>query len=375
MAKSMDAISSFQHIVDSVPDWKLQLVELLAHATLKHEEFVAEYSKLLHRIKHKKEKPASIASIQSDDEQEDHPVMSSELRKSPRPSELVETKSLEVGTGLIYAQARIKRKSRTSIRSHPSVPRNILRKQMVVIYYDSHIQSELDKIVKALGAARNNLRKGKNAYTVAKGCPLAGFSRRYESLDNLSHSTPSRPTPRLSKAQSDTTVLSTTDTTDLAFTNTDKELEVIQSLCETAAHQMLRDGHCKTELTDARDKLDILLALAKSTLQVLEGEKHNTSDEQTQSPRGSSTSASMSVQSTLCEKPSVEAMYGNNKYLAPRITLLDQHKQRSPHTVRSASVVPLATDAIEVDDDEDDDSSIEIDLKLPTYRINRRLAA
>lgn len=374
----MDPAASFEHIIEHVPSWRSQLVDLSNHAARKHEEYVAEYSRLLHRAKAKRAKSASLASLRTTDQEEQADV-SSQLQtplKSPQPSELVEISPLEAGNRFIYAQAHRKRKPGTSMRSNASGPRNFRSKQMVVVYYDSHIQCELDKLVKGFGAARNNLRKGKNAYTVTKGFTLPALSKRYEGTESLVYGTIAKSGPRLAKAHSEPTVSSTATgiSGDTAFQRADKELEVIQSLCETAAHQVIRDGDCNVELKDAAGKLDSLLTFARSALELFKAEQKKKDDEEGQTADRGSVSDGTSTQSTLCEKPSFEGMGMQPKILPPLLESMDYPKRPSLPTTVSAPPGLVATDTIEVDDEEedDDDESIELDLDMSKYRAAAR---
>lgn len=380
----MDPIASFEHILDNLPNWKTQLTDLSSHAIKKHDEYVAEYSRLLHKVRAKRTKSASLASLHTTDREEEAEAGAGTYDqpqpplKSPQPSELVEISPLEAGNRFIYAQAHRKRKPGTSLRSNASGPRNYRSKQMVVVYYDSHIQSELDTLVKGFGAARNNLRKGKNAYNAAKGFTLPSLSRRHEAADGLVYNPMAKSGPRLPKAQSDPAVvtMSNPSTGEAAFQRADKELEVIQSLCENAAHQVIRDGDCKIELSDATIKLDSLLALTQSTLELLRIEKKKKDEEEAQVAERGSVSDNTSTQSTLCEKPSIEAFGLHSKTLPPLLESLDHSKRPPLPTTVSAPSGLVTTDTIEVDDDEDDDddddSSIEIDLNLANYRAASR---
>lgn len=371
-----DAITVYQQVVEDIPQWKSQISELAEYAADKHGEFVAEYSKLVHHVRTRKQKSASITSLRSEEEHDDDAEPTNyNPPRSPQPSELADIDPLEAGNRFIYAQARGKRRPGTSIRSNLSGPRNIPRKQMVVIYYDSHIQCELDKLVKAFGSARNNVRKGKNAYTVSKGFASI-LGKRYDS--NFV------PNP-LSKAQRNATkpdfefdLPSHNDLTsiDAAFAQTDKELDAIQTYAETAAHQMLRNGDCKSDLASALQKLDSLLVLAQSTLDKLRTEKASEAELENDATYVRNGSDHMSVQSTLCEKPSTDALYLQSKLLSPILSKLeDTMPSSSPPKVHMATPVPLVADAIEVDEGEDDDSCIDIDLNIAKYRAVHRIAA
>jgi len=219
----MDPVSSFQHLVDHLPTWQSQIADLTKYATERYEGYVAEYARLLHQVKVKKQKSASIASANESDNETPIPGQAEQQSTSPQPLEPIELNPLEAGNRLIYTQAQRKRKPDTSLRSNASGPRVIRSKKMVIIYYDSHIQMELDKLVKACGAARNNLRKGKLSYNAAKGFTLPALSRRY---DNLGPNNLSKLAPRLAKTSSDSSPSSTTESVggEAAFAKLDKEI-------------------------------------------------------------------------------------------------------------------------------------------------------
>jgi len=373
--KQVEAVSSFEHIVDNVPGWKSQLSELVTYATARHEDYVAEYSRLIHQATTRRKKSASIASIHSDDEEERSTDEAEKSAKSPQPSEFVDINPLEAGNRFIYAQAHRKRKPATSLKSITSGPRAYRSKQMVVIYYDSHLQTELEQLVKGFGIARNTLRKGKNAYTAAKGFGLPSLGRRYQNLDNLIPNMTTKIHPRLTKVSTETSTLTSVNVGngDVAFTTTDKELEQIQALCETAAHQAIRDGDCKGALREACSKLDVLLAIARSARDMLEAEKQK-NEEEAQTGDDTSVSDATSTQTTLCEKPSLEATGVARKVLQPWIQSLEIAKRMPLPTTTPAPEALLSTGTIEVDDD--DDSSVDIDLNITNYRsTGRRLIA
>ena len=373
-SKQVDAISSFQNVVDNVPQWKTQISELATYAAGRHNDFIEEYSRVVQHAKARRRKSASVTSVRTSDAQQELPEPEQSL-KSPRSSELAEINPLEAGTRFIYSQAHRKRKPGTLMKSNASGPRAYRSKHMVVIYYDSHIQSELDKLVKSFGVARNTLRKGKNAYTAAKGFSLPSLGRTYQNLDNLVPNTIYKSHPRLPKASSETSVISTSNAgnNEEFFAKTDKELEKVQALCETAAHQVIRDGDCKPELQEASSKLEVLLAMAESTLDRLKAEKQQKHEEEAQAEEEAAGSDAISSQSTLCEKTSVEAFSRAHKNLPPVIESIEVLKRPPLPMVTSAPCLPLSTDTIEVDDD-DDDSSVEIDLNITSYRAaDRRL--
>lgn len=360
-AKQIDAVSSFQHVVDNCPQWESQLSELAVYAAGKYDEFVSEYKKVMHQVKQKRQKSNSIASIQSE------AVSPGEDLKSPQLSDFVEIDPMEAGNRYLYAQAQKKRRAGTSLRSNASGVRNVRSRKNVIVYYDSHIQSELDKLVRAFGAARNNLRKGKNAYTVSRGFSLPSLSRRYDITNRM---TTAGGKLQPTKTQSDTALTTTsTPSVDTSFVTVDKDLEAIQSLCESAAHQAIRDGDCSAELNEALAKLEAVLSSVVPILDLVKMEMDSIASESR--PEGS-TSSNISTQSTLYEKTSTDAF---EKTESSDIISSDALKRPVLATFASAPQ-PLAVDTIEVDDDEDDDgSSLDLPMDFANYRtVSRRIA-
>lgn len=342
----MDAVTSFTHLTTNLPDWIVQIDKLAIHAAEKHAEFTAEYSRLLQSAKPKRVKSPSITSIHSTREkscEKTHPSPAGEDGTSQAP-DFPEISPLEAGNRYLYAQARRKRKPTSSVRSGASGPQKFRSKQAVVIYYDSSLQERLDIMVKNIASARNNVRKGKMSRTLQTGLQLSAFSKRFPQISNLSaedlslshvHSTKSLPiggkTPvARPKPQAD----------DNCFCQADRELESAQSLCETAAHQFLRDGDCKLELEGVKAKFEAVLLLATDALPKLKAEKE--SEQNQEEPRTDS-------EVTLCEKPSEEAITAK---FAPTLS----HFDSSP----TPNFAGAGAAEIEVDDD--DGSSIDVDI-------------
>jgi hypothetical protein len=230
---------------------------------------------------------------------------------------------------------------------------------MVIIYYDKYLQDQLDAMVKKLGAARNDLRKAKAASTASRGFQLPRLGRKYDSI--------LQPSPikemKLSMSLSGKTAMSPNaddpaagsvfdPLADSSFATTDGGLEAAQKLCETAAHQFLRDGDCKHELDSVPTKLNTVLDLANKAVKHIEAdmkEKEALMEKEHETLPGDS-------DETLVSRLSPEPL-GNK--LAPTIS----------NKIDLAHPLGLGTMDIEVDDGSDDDASMEIDIK--NFRLYR----
>ena len=348
MVPPMDPVTSFTHLTTKIPDWMSQIDKLSTHAAEKHAEFAAEYSRLLQNAtaNPKKVKSASISSIHSTDEKPaDEARLSTSLNVTSQNVDFAEISPFEAGNKYIYAQARRKRKPTSSVRSGASGPQKFRSKQSLVILYDSYMQEQLDTMVKNIASARNNLRKGKMSRSLQKGLQLPTFGRRFPEIYGSSsedvglpqvNSSKSLPIdPKVDAAQTQP------PTNDGYFCQTDKELDAAQQLCETAAHQFLRDGDCKVELDGVKARFEAGLALAREALPKFEAEKESEEDQE---------EARTDSEATLCEKPSQEVI------TAKFVPTLHQYQPSSTPNPAGNGIAE-----IEVDDD-DDGSSIDVDI-------------
>lgn len=336
----MDAVTSFSHLTTNLPEWILHIEKLSTHAAEKHAEFGAEYSRLLQTARPKRVKSPSISSIHSTERGRS---LTGEHATSP-PGVFPEISPFEAGNRYLYAQARRKRKPTSPARSGASGPQKSRSKQELVIYYDSFLQENLDTMVKNIASARNIIRKGKMSRSLHQGLQLPNFKRQFSQNYNSSsedlalphiHSTISLP------IDYKRSVMQTKSLThDACFCQADKELESAQSLCETAAHQFLRDGDCRLQLEGAKAKFEGLLPLATEALHKFRAERQSAEEQE---------EARTDSEATLCEKPSQELIVAK---LAPSLT------QYTPQPAPNL-VVP---GALEIEVDDDDSSSIDVDI-------------
>lgn len=363
----MDAVGSFTHLVENIPGWLTQLESLSAYTKEKNAEYVAEYARLVKSIKPKRLKSPSICSIQGSDRSIRIPEAEKAQEFSVDP--------LEAGTRHIYAeQVQRKRKPNASLRSGASGPQRFRTKHQVVIYYDSHVQEEFDNMVKAIGIARNNLRKGKNAMVSNRGFRLPTLSKRYDnltspSLENirsLSKYRAGNMSPHGSKFSLRTSASPPQDEDEAAFLNSDKVLEQVQALYETAAHQFLRDGDCQKELQGASTKLKELLDAATAIAETLKTKQQAEVEADVSADVSRAPSISDNgCPSLLTDKSSMDPIRLPSIPVKSQLSALNQTledmraKGISP---ASGNQMPQGPMTIEVDDGSDNDSLDELDL-------------
>lgn len=276
----MDALASFVYLTDHLPTWLAQIDTLAMHVLAKREEFTAEYKRLLEHVRPKRKKTESVTSLQPDDRQvsvgsqKDH-TSASYTWTPPRRTEI---SPLDPANKYLFANARRgKRRRGTSLRSGSSGPQTFRNQHQVIIYYDSSLQNAFERLVKDIATARNNLRKGKQTRALERGLWLP-------SVDKGQHGLRMRSLAATSQLKSHSFTNITTepkfllnetppDDDDASFTDVAKDLEAAQSLCETAAHQFLRDGDCISEIDQIRAHFENVLQVAKAQAKALEQEK------------------------------------------------------------------------------------------------------
>ncbi|KAK7748505.1 hypothetical protein SLS62_008545 [Diatrype stigma] len=172
---------------------------------------------------------------------------------------------------------------------------------MIIVYYDSYVQSFFEELVKFVSASRNLMRKAKMAAKVAEIKRLAELEmpddededsgnfrpgdgmiaadprfnrRREEGADDLRPRYPTTrqmglmtrnlppsvlrrqvPRPGMAGASSLSGGLGMFNEKGDIYDDLDKGLDFVQSMCEKAAHQFLRDGDCADEVEKIKDRL------------------------------------------------------------------------------------------------------------------------
>jgi hypothetical protein len=230
---------------------------------------------------------------------------------------------------------------------------------MVVIYYDAYLQEQLETSVKSLGAARNNLRKGKLSQSTTRAFQLPSLTRDtntgVQSFDGFKKSPPSSVSlltdPKIA-------FLDHKPTGDAAFTEADKYLEEAQTLCETAAHQVLRDGDCAIELNNVVAKLESALELATATVVQLREEDAKGREREEGNPTRAD--ADITPVAEISSLPSLS--HNSTSKLVPSLN------ERMNYSSRLLTTSPGAVTEIEVDDDSDQSSIV---VEISKFRSTR----
>ncbi len=325
MATTMDALTSFNHLVDNLPLWLLKLDGLSTQVTEHH----ARFMKLTYSTERKlaRQKTGSTESLRPNEEgeiTEDHkgtPAQATGITISPE-----EPPQSQVNDVLAIKQARRKRKP-GSAPSAASGPLKYRTRSMVIVYYDSDIQDAFELLVRNIATARNNLRKGKTAAT---------FKARMASLGVGSNSFTvggrrSILDPKITRTAKRTDPDVAADNATFAFDAVDQDLEKAQATCESAAHQFLRDGDCNKEIQVTRESFQKCLDIAQKEVEKLREAKAR------ETP----------------ETEDIDEKNGDD-------TDIDLSTRIEPPTVKPVEFAGIGT--IEVDNDNSDAESVHIDM-------------
>ncbi|KAI9038033.1 uncharacterized protein KD926_011371 [Aspergillus affinis] len=268
-AGPMDALEAFSHLSKNLPQWITRLSELATYTAAKHAEYAEDFKK--HAVaKPRRRKNSSIYSIRTDEGVPDGSTPAA-IDSKNNPSRIprkrgTDEASIDDDDHYSYVSAR----------------------HNLIIQYDGHTQKSLEEMVRHIGTARNNIRRGRMSQL-----PLGGFSsgagafgrsaRRNEGPRLMSSTADVSEDQLLSNIRSARAQKlpgpSMTIPKDSSFDVAEKHLELAHSMCETAAYQVLRSGDCSSQLGSVEDKFKSLLDLANKEVKRLEAEQSNTESE------------------------------------------------------------------------------------------------
>ena len=335
MTTTMDALASFDHLVNNLPLWLSKLEDLSVQVTKQH----AQFMKLTHsnEVKLARQKTGSTESLRPQEGKE------ATIDQRHKAAEVTVT-AVSVGEfqqsqtdhTLAVKEAQRERKPGSS-PSAVSGPTKSRSRSMVIVYYDSYVQEAFELLVRNVATARNNLRKGKTAATfkarmaslgIGNNSFIAGGGRAMldAKMMRLSQKTEFDPA-----ADNGTSI----------FDAVDQDLEKAQSRCESAAHQFLRDGDCAEEIRTTRECFQKCLDVAQKEVDRLKEEKAQ-------------------------ETPEEQDTGTDDAEPIP----IDLSAKIEPPTVKPVDFAGIGT--IEVDDDSSDLESIHIDMSA-IRRTTRRI--
>ncbi|KAL4979537.1 hypothetical protein BDW66DRAFT_127676 [Aspergillus desertorum] len=259
----MDALGAFTYLSDNLPTWIARLADLTAHTTAKHAEFVEAFKKHSASSKPRRRRNSSVCSIQTDSLKASHS----------------------------HSQLGVKRRRGTNDGSCKPCdgPAAVSTRHSLIIHYDGYTQKTLEEMVRNIGTARNNLRKGKMAQL-----PLAVGGVRSPPRSAVRALLPALgpDIPEGDLLASIRTIrtrgplVPQAAVTESPFDLADKNLELAHSFCETAAYRFLRAGGCASELESVKERFTVLLKLATEEVQRLKEEKEKKKNDELDGQKG-----------------------------------------------------------------------------------------
>ncbi|KAJ5893659.1 hypothetical protein N7495_005350 [Penicillium taxi] len=284
-ATSVDALGAFTHLQTNLPLWVTRISELAAHTARRHEEYTQAYRQHATN-KPRRRKNSSVRSIHTD-------VVPIAQRKTPNPEPTTVTPSTEktatenttIATegsrdaSASNQQARRKRGPDESSNDPTEPYAFVSTRHNVIIEYDGHTQKTLQEMVKDIGIARNNIRRGRMSLMPRANLRSSLLSRtaNYTNRQTESEESPLSILSTVRSTRNGASLVGISGSMgmrkDSTFDYADKQLELAHGLCETAAFQVLRSGDCGTELDGVEEKFKMLLEVTHNEVTRLLEEK------------------------------------------------------------------------------------------------------
>ncbi|KAF2162533.1 hypothetical protein M409DRAFT_69107 [Zasmidium cellare ATCC 36951] len=321
-----EALACFTCLLENVPGWIADLESILKSAAERQEEILfanrPEEDVVVPSVKKAKSKSSSLKSRRSVESQEK--VQENGLLARPQMKHLTNSDALRL--------SQRKRKTASVCSGNESGPSKLRARAAAVVYYDGETQKQFEKLVRTVGSTRNSIRKGKMSAKVdclsrsgSSGSEASGSSGDDMAKDDY------RP-PRGFGRDDGTEV----------FDRVDSRLEKGQNLCERAAHQVLRDGDCTLEVTNAKEHFSEALKMAEAEIPILQKKADKAAERRRRSE----------------ERRRAEEEEAEEK----RRSQLSETIRNAVSNVTYPGEGKLEVDHLEVDDDDEDDEDAEFDI-------------
>ncbi|EME40652.1 hypothetical protein DOTSEDRAFT_27279 [Dothistroma septosporum NZE10] len=267
-----EALDSFKALLQSVPGWIADLESILKQAADRQEEILFEtHPGPREHSPRETPKPKSKSSSLKSSRSHHDSTGQGDDRSKPT---LLKRRSLKHLTSSDALRLSQRKRKTTSVASvDQSGPPKFRTKAAAVVYYDGDTQKRFEKLVRAVGSSRNAIRKGK------MGAKVDCLGRTGSSSSEASNSSggeedafsplAARLNIKSTRSPRPGVILGRNADTEV-FDKVDAKLERAQALCERAAHQILRDGDCTLEVTNARENFAEAVQLAEEELPTLQ---------------------------------------------------------------------------------------------------------
>lgn len=348
-----DALNSFRSLLDKVPDWIADLQNILDNAAQRQAELLFANRPAEEETRSGKS-PSRLSSLKAAQTKE-HPPGNSPGNANADNFDASNTKAnallrpqlphMTESDALRLSQR--KRKTFSACSRDISGPPKFRSRSLAVVYYDGDLQKRFADLVRAFNYSRNDIRRSKlsaRVDTVSRSASsssgsISGGSVGEETMK--SGGTYKTARLRLQEVKAEKLV-DEKDVLRAALDKVDGLLEKSQSLCEHAAHQVLRDGDCALEVSQAKDNLEQAKASAERELPELERLVADAEERRAKNEER--------LRAERLLQPSLAVPSDSEK--------LELFSPFSP----AAPEGSLEVDDIEVDDDDGDETDAEIEL-------------
>lgn len=281
---------------------------------------------------------------------------------SVSPSALHKTRELGAAAHS-RARAQVKRRQRSSsVISGDGIVPAYRTRSMIIVYYDSYVQSFFDDLVRFVSSSRNLMRKAKMAAKVAQIKRMAELEAPDEdatsgdeaALPSLRYMSTRRFGPM---SKPGFVPPGGRDQPPDVYDNLDKALEFVQGTCEHGAHQFLRDADCNDEIRKIQKRIaDVLDLATKETERVLR--------EEPELAKESGDMGKVRTRRPISMRRDLSA--------SPKDGAKDELLKLEAATIepKDSSIV-LSTDSLEVDTSMEVDEGIAVELPKLQYRSTR----
>ncbi|EXK24764.1 hypothetical protein FOMG_18531 [Fusarium oxysporum f. sp. melonis 26406] len=290
------AMDALKNLVNNVPDWLQRLDDLSGQVDRRQAELAAvaaaegksaETKSLRNKgstesLKPKGDPPVVHAEVPANediledgagDNTAQTPVKPETPKvHTPSPGSIRQQQEIiKAAQARTPAQVRKKPKS-PPMMSNEDAPAAYRTRSMIIVYYDTYVQSFFDDLVRFVSSSRNLIRKAKMAARVAQSKKLAEQDvsedgSNDEALPSLRYMGSRRFGPMsISRPGAG-------DQPPDVYDKLDRGLEFVQSMCEHGAHQFLRDGDCNDEISKVQKRLTEILEMAKTEMERVEREE------------------------------------------------------------------------------------------------------
>ncbi|KAI0136005.1 hypothetical protein F4776DRAFT_115042 [Hypoxylon sp. NC0597] len=297
------SVESLHSLINNIPDWIKRLDELNGQIEQRQQDLALLPENRPRSSAKSIRNKGSTESLKPNDDGAAHPPDIACISTPPPPTRnnTQQQDGTELPSSPRRARATLRKRQKTdSMISNENTVQKYRSRNMIIVYYDSYVQSFFEELVKFVSMQRNSMRKAKMAAKVARirrmaelempddeddedeGCgnelkPRDSLIAAQVAVPNSQNDEPEEPKLRfvstramgsrnlaarniaagrmnLRTSRLTSGLGSFQDKGDI-WEELDKGLEYVQGMCEHGAHQFLRDGDCSDEVEKIKARL------------------------------------------------------------------------------------------------------------------------